>query len=96
MAISGIPLKEAIAAGMVSIIATSSGSAAIVCQRKDQQHQDRLLPGIIHDNWRHYRGYHYLNHFTRLSIFFLRRFSSDLLFAYQTDGRRICSRQGPG
>jgi len=28
MAISGIPLKEAIAAGMISIIATSSGSAA--------------------------------------------------------------------
>jgi uncharacterized membrane protein YfcA len=34
MAISGIPLKEAIAAGMVSIIATSSGSAATFVRQK--------------------------------------------------------------
>ncbi len=34
MAISGIPLKEAIAAGMVSIIATSSGSAATFVRHK--------------------------------------------------------------
>lgn len=34
MAISGIPLKEAIAAGMVSIIATSSGSAGTFVRKR--------------------------------------------------------------